>query len=150
MSEIERLGAAFHEAAHAIITILLDGQLSFVMIGLKNETWIGESPGSWEDEGGNVRKEKIIKAGLAGPLGQAKYRARLRWKKATFDTESSLARLVTVIRDGLTEETELGLDFVETWGVSRHLKIKDLNDVGDLEKLHSIAEAFSDNELIQL
>lgn len=151
MNSAEHRGAAHHEASHALIAASLGATLGNVCLSCEGGTWIGHTQISWSEGAGPARKQKILQTAVAGPFGQAKYRAQLNWSGATFDRSDSLQEVITIIRTGeLQEYSRLSLAFVTPDGGKHVLEIKDYNDIGDLEELQSLAEDFDDVLLLQL
>ncbi len=152
MNNDEQRSAAYHEASHAVIAALLGADLGNVTIKCEGGAWVGETPViSWREGTGSARKQKIFQVAVAGPLGQAKYRARLNWNGATFDKNYCLRDVIRIVREGEPEEpSRLFLGFVASDGSKQILEIKDPNDIGDLETLQCIVQEFVDENLLQL
>lgn len=151
MNNAEQHAAAHHEAAHAVIAKVLGATLGDVSITCEDGTWVGTTQVSWCEEGGPARKQKIFQIAVAGPFGQAKYRACLNWKGVRFDRNDWLRSVVAIIREGeLAEDATLSLGFVAHDGLKHILEIRDLNDLGDLEMLQSLVQEFDHDTLLEL
>jgi hypothetical protein len=151
MNNDEQRGTAYHEASHAVIATLLGGTLGNVAIKYEGGTWEGDAQVTWSEGAGPARKQKRFQGAVAGPLGQAKYRACLNWNGATFDKNYCLLDVIRIVREGEPEEpSRLSFGFVASDGSKHILEIKDPNDIGDLETLQCIVNEFDDENLLQL
>jgi hypothetical protein len=151
MNSAEQHSAAYHEASHAVIATLLGATLGNVSLSCEGGTWIGGTQVNWREGAGPARNKKIFQVAVAGPFGQAKYRARLKWSGAKFDKSDSLQQVITIIREGeLQEHSRLSLGFVAADGSKHVFEVSDFNDIGDLEILSSLVQEFDDDTLLQL
>lgn len=148
--EHEKRAAAYHESSHAVIAALLGATLSSVSITCDHGTWVGSAMSSWGEGSGSRRKEKIFKSAVAGPLGQVKFRALIEWNQVTFDLNDRMEDVLRVIRESeLTPDSRVAFCFVGTTGSKHTLEVRDLNDLGDFERLQSLTTEFDDITLLR-
>jgi len=151
MNSVEQRATAYHEASHTVIAILLGAMPGNVTLSCEEGTWVGGAQVNWREGAGPTRKQRIIQVAVAGPFGQAKYRACLNWSGATFDRTDSFQQVITIIRKGeLEENARLSLGFVMVDGSKQVLEVRDFNDVGDFEQLETLVQEFDDPILLQL
>jgi hypothetical protein len=149
-SGTEQRSTAFHEASHAIIAALLGATLSKVSIRCQGDTWIGDAEIRWVEGASCGRRQKTFQVAIAGPLGQSKFRASLRWDDVTFDP-GDLRSILRIIRRGkLADSLLLSISFIADGGLKCKLEIRDLDDIGDLGRLRSLVEGYSDITLLRL
>jgi hypothetical protein len=151
MDDSEKLGAAFHEAAHAAAIGVLGGTVQEVWIRFGGDAWEGETPMRWNEPGGPMRLRKSWVSAVSGPLGQVKYRARLAWPGAVFDREVALQNWLPVIREGdLEAGTGLGFSFLAGDGTKHRMDVVDFDDLGDFERLDELSKGLEDGEVLHL
>src|SRR5713101_5221705 len=104
INDAEQQSTAYHEASHGVIATLLGAAVRSISIRCEHGTWVGDTPITWSEGAGATRKEKIFQVAVAGPLGQAKYRACHNWNGATFGKNDRLPVVIRIIREGELEE----------------------------------------------